>query len=141
MIDTAAGRALFEAVPVSDRPAWAANVLRTAARATPELARQLAPVFLVASAPWEWRHGHDVFDDVRDAVLALEEPANARAWVLALAELVAKVSYNASDPDDPFDEDSGWWIARCARGLADLVGDPQFAAELESALGSRPRCR
>jgi hypothetical protein len=31
---------------------------------------------------------------------------------LVLAELVAKVTYNETNPDDEFDEDSGWWVAR-----------------------------
>jgi hypothetical protein len=46
---------------------------------------------------------------------------------LSLAELVAKVTYNASEPRDPFDEDSGWWIVVSLKGLVDLWNDEEFS--------------
>jgi hypothetical protein len=51
-----------------------------------------------------------------------------------LAELVAKVTYNATDPPDRFDEDSGWWIAACLRDLVDRLGDEEFSEAAWSAL-------
>jgi hypothetical protein len=56
--------------------------------------------------------------------------------LLSLAELVAKVTYNAADPPDKFDEDSGWWIASCLRGFVDWWKDDEFSKAAWSALCS-----
>ena len=56
------------------------------------------------------------------------------ASLLSLAELVAKVTYNAVDPPDEFDEDSGWWIAASLRGFVDLWMDDEFSKVAWSAL-------
>jgi hypothetical protein len=50
------------------------------------------------------------------------------ASLLLLAEMVAKVTYNATDPPDEFDENSGWWIA--ARELKPRrIGSTSFLPE------------
>ena len=39
-----------------------------------------------------------------------------------------KVTYNATNPNDEFDEDSGWWIVACLRGFVDARWkDEEFA--------------
>jgi hypothetical protein len=58
--------------------------------------------------------------------------------LLSLAELVAKVTYNAAEPPDPFDEDSGWWIAASIRGFVDhRWKDQEFSEAAWSALCCR----
>ena len=57
-------------------------------------------------------------------------------WLLALAELVAKVTYSATDPPDEFDEDSGWWIAPCLKGFLDSLNDSEFSNAAWAALCS-----
>jgi hypothetical protein len=49
--------------------------------------------------------------------------------LLYLAENVAKVTYNATNPPDPFDHDAGAWVVSCVRYLADKVNDPEFATQ------------
>jgi hypothetical protein len=44
-----------------------------------------------------------------------------------LAENVAKVLYNATDPRDEFDEDSGWWIVSCLKDILDVLKDDEFS--------------
>ncbi len=53
---------------------------------------------------------------------------------LLLAELVAKVTYNSTNPPDEFDEDSGWWIAPCLKDILDAVNDENFSLTVWSAL-------
>jgi len=53
---------------------------------------------------------------------------------LLLAELVAKVTYNATNPDDEFDEDSGWWIAVCLKDILDSVSDSAFSEKMWQVL-------
>lgn len=56
---------------------------------------------------------------------------------LCLAENVAKVVYNATNPPDPFDEDSGWWIAVCLKEILDLLSDGEYAETMWAIL-SKP---
>ncbi len=46
---------------------------------------------------------------------------------VGLAELVAKVIYNATNPPDEFDGDSGWWVAVCLKSILDLLNDDEFS--------------
>jgi len=55
-------------------------------------------------------------------------------FLLSLAELVAKVTYNAVDPPDEFDEDSGWWIAASLRAFVERWNDTNFSEAAWSAL-------
>jgi len=54
--------------------------------------------------------------------------------VVYLAELAAKVTYNATDPIDEFDEDSGWWVPYCVGHILDLLQDEGFSESMWSAL-------
>lgn len=125
-----AGKLLFENVPSERRPQWAANILRFVLRKSEIHWAVFRQVLDTAEHQASWINGHRVFSRVRDSALALDNLGELygltrrqqlQAEVLGLAELVAKVTYNATDPPDPFDEDTGWWIAVCLRGLADDV--------------------
>jgi hypothetical protein len=80
-------------------------------------------------------------DRVRREVLKLDDQLRVNRTkdveglnhVLGLAELVAKVSYNATDPLDEFDEDSGAWIVAVAKGFATVSKDRAFDQELWDA--------
>ena len=54
--------------------------------------------------------------------------------LLGVAELVAKVAYNATDPIEPFAPDTGWRIAPAAIRLAICVGDPELRIRIASAI-------
>lgn len=156
------GRALFVRVPTRSQPGWAAGVLRVLASAVPARSTAIRAVLAVAEDPSQWSRGHQVFDRVRGEVLILDRrpghvvvglllPAWARRlglsrwfggepglheWhmLLLLAELVCKVTYNATTPPDEFDEDSGDWIALLAKQLVDALGDPALEARVWEAL-------
>jgi hypothetical protein len=141
-----AGRLIFESLPTTVRPKWAAEILRLVldkSRIDP------SPFWLLlqtADHQAMWGNGHRVFSMLRASTLdllqlqktqGLTKEQTLLAGILSLAELVAKVTYNATDPPDEFDEDSGWWIAACLRGFVDNVWrDEEFSKAAWSALCS-----
>jgi hypothetical protein len=81
-------------------------------------------------ALWGW--GHVAFDAVRRLTLRYEQAESkddVYVAVLFLAENVAKVTYNATNPPGPFDEDAGAWVVSCLRHLVKTVNDPEFERE------------
>jgi hypothetical protein len=94
-----------------------------------------------------WGNSHRAFSTLRASTLELDELERTRGLtedqkllgsILSLAELVAKVTYNATNPPDEFDEDSGWWIAACLKGFVDhRWSDDEFSQAAWLALCSR----
>jgi len=76
--------------------------------------KEVANVAKTAANPDRWRQGHAAFDLVRDRVLEWESkdtaPSDSSYYVLLVAENAARVIYNATEPLDPFDDDSGAWL-------------------------------
>lgn len=138
-----AGALLFGALSASDRPIWAARVLQCAmSLVAPPVA---AEVLNVARDSTRWSTAKTLFERVRAETLRVDDHARSEGWsndllllgiVLATAEQVAKVTYNEASPYDPFDDDSGWWIAVLARRLADASGDTGLEQRLWSALSA-----
>ncbi|HKX29149.1 MAG TPA: hypothetical protein VJ302_15750 [Blastocatellia bacterium] len=144
-----AGRIIFEGLPKEAQPAWAARILRLVLGRSCTQEKQLDRLLSIVDQPKEWGKAHDAFDSLRDLTLKLDrqrrrkpgdeqEVVNLHEGVVALAELVAKVTYNATDPDDEFDEDSGWWIASSLRAFVDWWKDEDFSEAAWSALSSEP---
>jgi hypothetical protein len=127
-----AGKLIFERLPSEIRPQWANNILRSVVERTGIKSDVIDRVISTADCRDEWGKAHDVFSAVRDKTLQVDQwgPHTQRTLLqchLVLAELVAKVTYNATNPPDEFDEDSGWWIAPCLKDILDLVGDKAFS--------------
>lgn len=124
------GRRAYEAQ--ADPVAWALGVLTAAVIVTGARTPEIRRVQEVASDSARWSEGHRAFRDVRHVILSRKssgvEPDNV-VLVLHLAELVASLAYNASDPRDPFDHDTGWWVDLQARDLAARVDDPRGIEE------------
>ena len=135
-----AGRLIFESLPVGTRPQWAARVLRLVVDRTGVKSEPVELAISIANTPDDWSKAHDVFSTVRDATLELERlrplspPQTLLLRHLGMAELVAKVAYNATNPVDEFDEDSGWWIAPCLKHILDSLDDEKFSIAAWSAL-------
>lgn len=126
-----AGRLLYESLHNDFRPAWAAGVLasiRGRVPATPEVEL----VLTIARDRARWREAKGAFRAVRQRTLRTEDRLLRN--VLLLAENVAKVVYNATEPVGRFDRDAGWQIAANVQAIIDLVDDPVFAAEAWQAL-------
>ncbi len=134
----AVGEEVLCLVPIGERPRWAAGILRAIAHEVPEYSELVGVVLAVAEQPSRWAEGHTAFRMVRREVLRLDEEGNRTGWTkqllahahfLAVAELVSKVAYNSTDPSDPFDDDSGHWLAVCLRGFVEQLHDPAVEAK------------
>jgi hypothetical protein len=141
----AAGRLILDNLPVKSRPAWAARILRVVLDKSEAERSHFFRVLETAEHPRWWANGHRCFDLLREETLKIEEVRRKQgltkdqevlAHLLSLAELVAKVTYNAVDPPDPFDEDCGWWIAPSLRAFVEMWKDAEFTKAAWLALTS-----
>jgi hypothetical protein len=135
-----AGRALFERVPAPDRGKWACRVLASAAPAGTFNVPPVRELLGVCAQPDAWRGAKAIFSRIRHVTLKLEGRVfrrrnhDARLNYVYLAENVAKVLYNATDPPDEFDEDAGWWVAICLRGFLEHDAAPDWERKAWSIL-------
>ena len=89
-------------------------------------------VCFIAKRRLFWRWGHSALDEVRRLTLRYEDSKSkdeVYGGLLYLAENVAKVTYNATNPPDPFDDDAGAWVVSCLRYVVDKINDPEFATQ------------
>jgi hypothetical protein len=137
-----AGKLLFECLPNESRPKWAADILRLTIERTEVKSDAIMHILSVAAKPEDWGKAHKAFDDLREATLKLERQKSRSPNQdlllshLLLAELVAKVTYNSTQPPDEFDEDSGWWIAICLKDILNRVDDEEFSNKMWCALSA-----
>ncbi len=139
-----AGRLIFESLSKADRPFWAANVLKFVGLRLKITSEPMTLILKLATRSQGWDRAHYVFDDVRDEILGLEELPNRtveqelQLALLGLGEVVAKVLYNSTDPQDEFDDDSGWWVTVLAKNIAGQVGLADFSGDLWQELIRQP---
>lgn len=136
-----AGKLIFESLSNECRPKWAANILRAAVVRSGIKSQPIERVLAVADHPNEWGKAHDAFDSVRRASLTIvhsEFRGSQKSLLLCLdlAELVAQVTYNATNPPDEFDEDSGWYIVGHVRKIINLINDENFSRAMWSTICS-----
>jgi hypothetical protein len=128
-----AGRLIFESLPMDERPRWAGRILEVAVRQADQSDPAIEELRATIRIPSYWSKGHRVFSALRVQTLKLEgrwwrtARQNALLRLLYLAENVAKVVYNATDPTDEFDEDSGAWVVVCLKNLVDFWADEAFS--------------
>jgi len=126
------GKIIYERLPDEIRPIWAATVLEFAlpfVTMRPEMERLLEMV----KNKEQRKDAHKLFEVIRSLTLCEERskaPRSRQATIdfsaLYLAENVAKIVYNASNPDDPFDHDTGWWIPVCLSHLIQKIGNGEL---------------
>jgi hypothetical protein len=125
---TKAGWLIYMQIPDAVRPFWAARILDLCCRRTKcPIAVHL--VSMIATRRFLWRWGHVAFDEVRCLTLRYESGKSKDelyGGLLYLAENVAKVTYNATNPPDPFDAEAGAWVVSCLRSIVNKVNDPEF---------------
>ena len=84
-----------------------------------------ARVAELAATPRQWSAGHAVFDEIRRRLLVAMEGGDAVGSAqYALEESCCQAVYNATDPKDPFDPSSAFFVVVQAVGLASLLGVP-----------------
>ena len=135
-----AGQLIFENVKTEVRPTWATAILQSVVHRTGTSLPSIDAILRIAHEPTEWSKAHEGFSALRRAALKFQElqgRSREQELVLSLlflAEAVAKVVYNATNPPDPFDEDSGWWIVANLKEVLDLMADDQFSKSMWAAL-------
>jgi hypothetical protein len=141
-----AGRVLFEATPEPARVGWAAAVLAMCCEYLQPTPQEIATVVAIARDKSQWPRAHGAFEAVRRLTLRVErgdvQATDVLRGTLYVAENTAKVVYNASLPNDPFDADAGWWIVANVQWIAARVSDRAFRERvwrlLSDALLSAP---
>ena len=131
----AIGRALMDGLPPVQQVARAATVLN-ACRPHWTPIREIERVAAIAIEPTRWGEGHDAFDDVRRLTLKEERAPTSAVLrtLLDVAEIVAKIIYNASGRPAPFDPDSPWRLASKARNFAAALNDERATRNVWDAL-------
>jgi hypothetical protein len=66
----------------------------------------------IAGDSTKWGNARDCFDSLRRLALTNKAHSELELSILSMAEDVAKMIYNESGEPAPFDENSGWRIAR-----------------------------
>jgi hypothetical protein len=84
-----------------------------------------ARVLRLAATPSRWSAGHALFDRVRGHLLAAGDADRVRCAQYAFEESCLQAMYNATDPPDPFDPGSAFFVAGMAFALARVVGVPE----------------
>ena len=125
------GRQIFENIPNEIKPCWAGFVLSRFDKYLKDIPTAIQELFPIIDDKDKWKNAHEQFVKIRKFGLDNQE---YQPEYLRLAELVAKVTYNASGELAPFDNDSGYHIASFALKAAELFDDNRLEVEVKSAI-------
>src|SRR5262249_11101023 len=81
-----------------------------------------AHVMALAESPARWSAGHRLFDEIRGRLLAANDKMKRAKY--EFEESCLQAMYNASQPPDPFDPTSAFFVVGNAIGLARALGVP-----------------
>lgn len=126
------GQQIFEDLPNHIRPGWAGLVLSRFAPYLKELPASILELYPIIDNEDRWKEAHEQFSKIRE--FGLENNDYKPENYLRLAELVAKVTYNASEPSAPFDSNSGHYIAGVALKVTEHFDDNTLQEEVKSAI-------
>jgi hypothetical protein len=106
---------------------------------------EVRDVLRIAHDREQWAGAHAAFSAVRDRTLAAESSARGRATaelaLLYAAENVARLLYNATDPPDPFDADSGAWMLHSIATLVRFTSGSDLGERVWSIIArDLPQC-
>ena len=129
------GRRLMIGLSSARRVARAQAVLSLCRSRLP-LVAAVDHVAALADDPARWVEAHAAFGAVRQLTLREDREPTSDAYraLLCVAEIVAKIIFNASGAPAPFDSDSAWRLASNARDFARAVGDESFTHQVWQAL-------
>ena len=126
------GQEIFENLPNDIRPCWAGLVLSRFDNYIKDIPSSILQLYAIIDNKDRWKEAHEQFGKIR--VFGLENKNYKPEFFLRLAELVAKVTYNASGQPAPFDSDSGHYIASGALKLSELFDDNRLEKEVKSTI-------
>lgn len=121
-----------------DLPIWSAGLLNIIVLSASLDDQIFSQTVIIARTPDRWCEGHQQFSCIRRKVLSLYDAIRSAPTAnqelelasLALAELIAKVTYNATSPADPFDEDSFESILSSVKAFDDYLADDNLSRKL-----------
>jgi hypothetical protein len=126
------GQQIFENLPNDIRPGWAGLVLSRFDHYIKDLPTSVSDLYPIIDNKDRWKEAHEQFTIIR--VFGIENKNYKPEYYLRLAELVAKVTYNASGQPAPFDSDSGYNIASLALKATEHFDDNRLEEEVKSAI-------
>lgn len=130
--DIKTGKDIFENLPHDIRPFWAGNILSRFDSYITEIPTPVADLYSMIDDKNRWKEAHKKFSAIR--VFSLENKNYKPENYLRLAELVAKVTYNASVEPAPFDSDSGHYISSLALKTVEYFDNERLEEEVKSAI-------
>jgi hypothetical protein len=126
------GQEIFENLPNEIRPGWAGLVLSRFDHYIKDIPTSILELYPIIDDKDRWKEAHEQFTKIR--ALGLENKDYNLENYLRLAELTAKVTYNASGQPAPFDSDSGHYIASLALKATEHFDDNRLEEEVKSAI-------
>ena len=126
------GQQVFENLPNDIRPGWAGLILSRFDNYIKNIPVSITELFPIIDTKDRWKEAHGQFNKIRRFLLD-NKNYQPEAYLI-LAELVAKVTYNASGQPAPFDYDSGHYIASTALKATEHFDDNRLEEEVTSAI-------
>jgi hypothetical protein len=126
------GQQIFENLPNDIRPGWAGLILSRFDNYIRHIPIAIKELYPIIDTKDRWKEAHRQFNKIRRFLLD-NKNYQPEAYLL-LAELVAKVTYNASGQSAPFDSDSGHYIASLALKATEHFDDNRLEEEVTSAI-------
>src|SRR5690606_16263709 len=126
------GQLIFENLTNDIRPGWAGFVLSRFDHYVKDIPTSIIDLYPIIDDKDRWKEAHEQFTKIR--MFGLENKNYEPENYLRLAELVAKVTYNASGQFAPFDSDSGHYIASFALKATEYFDDNRLEEEVKSVI-------
>ncbi|MDQ2743749.1 MAG: hypothetical protein M3Z66_15845 [Chloroflexota bacterium] len=131
------GELIVSLIPAGSRQVWAATLLHNVLRYVPYTA-EFDKVVDISQHSRRWPEALSAFHRVRTL---RQEETHDRVYdtVAALAENVAKVTYNASNPTVPFDRNAGPRAVADFKRILDAVADPALCSRARPLVAGQER--
>ncbi|SDC13163.1 hypothetical protein [Niabella drilacis] len=126
------GQQILENIPNDIRPGWAGLILSRFDNYIENKPTSITQLYPIIDNKERWKEAHEQFNKIRRFLLD-NKNYQPEAYLL-LAELIAKITYNASEQPAPFDNDSGHFIASLAIQATEYFDDNRLEEEVKSAI-------
>lgn len=126
------GQQIFENLSNDIKPGWAGLILSRFDHFVKDIPTSILDLYPIIDDKDRWKEAHEQFAKIR--VFKLENKNYEPENYLRLAELVAKVTYNASGHPAPFDNNSGHYIASLALKATEHFDDNRLEEEVKYSI-------
>jgi len=135
------GKGVFDFIPVTERVNWAASILIFI---SDQLHSEvcISDLIEVTFDESRWLEAENIFHSIRGRTIENERKKRYGAidqLVLDIAELTAKITFNATKVSAPFDKDVGWYVAPALKRICVKINVPDFEEKCWSLLLMRDK--